>query len=289
MTQQSDHDIIAQRYEVAASPETHHDYMRSLSERICVIKSGAALCKTDADKAHLIGAAPLVDVITPCRLDTDSELHQQLALRMQAMLAVNATGNIVEANTAAKTAYDLKSSSTLMDLPISAGDSDRLLIQVQSVVNRGSGAHSTRDVTRLTNSSSGSSILVTLELYNSKKNMEQLVIVKTSDIGLPSHLHALLRDLFKLSDAEIEVIQLMVEGYSVAEIAHRRCSSVPTVRSQLSSIFSKTDTKTQMDCVRMVFGLALMQDNRKGNSVATRIQDESGSDLLSNRGYLHSG
>lgn len=274
MKETSEHELIEQLYEVAASPEKYDEYMISLAKRINSIDSGAPLVETAAINGHIERASALVDVITPWRLDTDDELHQQLALRMQAMLAVDSSGNIVEANMAAKTVYDLKPTSTLNELPLSSDESDSLLKLVKRVVMQGHGANSTGDVTRLTNVASGRPMLVTLEFYNSQQKKEQLAVVKSSDIGWPSHLNPILASLFNLSRAEIEVVQLIVEGDKVEQIAHRRCCSVPTVRSQLRSIFSKTDTKSQLDCVRMIFGLALMHDNEKGGEVAARLQSE---------------
>lgn len=64
----------------------------------------------------------------------------------------------------------------------------------------------------------------------------------------------------------------MVEGLKVKEMARRRLAAVSTVRSQLQSIFGKTGTKDQMDCTRLVYGLALMHEMDEGNLVAARLE-----------------
>ena len=62
-----------------------------------------------------------------------------------------------------------------------------------------------------------------------------------------------LRSLYALTHAEIELVQLLCDGYSVEEAAHQRGVTMNTARSQLKQIFSKTGTSRQSELVRLVF------------------------------------
>lgn len=82
-------------------------------------------------------------------------------------------------------------------------------------------------------------------------------IVFVADTARPLNADAALRrDLFNLTSAEIDVVQLLCEGRNVAEVAGRRGVSAETVKSQLRSILAKTGTRRQADLVRLVFGLS---------------------------------
>ncbi|MBK8212560.1 MAG: helix-turn-helix domain-containing protein [Myxococcales bacterium] len=63
---------------------------------------------------------------------------------------------------------------------------------------------------------------------------------------------ARLRALFGLSEAEAQLVGALVDGLTLKEIATRRGVAVTTVRSQLRSVFLKTETERQADLVALV-------------------------------------
>jgi DNA-binding CsgD family transcriptional regulator len=62
----------------------------------------------------------------------------------------------------------------------------------------------------------------------------------------------ILRQLYGLTPAETEVANGLLTGFSVEEIARVRRVSISTVRSQLSSLLSKTGVKGQNDLMRLL-------------------------------------
>ncbi len=58
--------------------------------------------------------------------------------------------------------------------------------------------------------------------------------------------------LFALTPAEAQLARLLLEGHSLAQAAECRGVTETTVRSQLKTIFSKTETRSQADLVRML-------------------------------------
>ena len=60
---------------------------------------------------------------------------------------------------------------------------------------------------------------------------------------------------YRLTHAEIELVQVLCAGHSLAEAAAERRLAVETVRSQLKSVFAKTETHRQAELVRLVLGL----------------------------------
>jgi DNA-binding CsgD family transcriptional regulator/PAS domain-containing protein len=61
-----------------------------------------------------------------------------------------------------------------------------------------------------------------------------------------------LRSLYALTHAEIELVELLCDGYSLEEAAERRGVTMNTARSQLKQVFVKTRTSRQSELVRLV-------------------------------------
>ena len=74
-------------------------------------------------------------------------------------------------------------------------------------------------------------------------------LVTISGDGAPSVANpaTLLRQAFGLTNAEAKVALLITNGHDLAGIAHGNGVSIGTVRSQVKSIFSKTDTRKQAE------------------------------------------
>ena len=66
--------------------------------------------------------------------------------------------------------------------------------------------------------------------------------------------------LFGLTDAENEVCEMLTKGLRVAEVAEERNTSVDTTRSQIKTLFSKTETTSQSDLVRLALKVNLPVD-----------------------------
>ena len=264
--------IIAELYELVSAPETYDEFMLSLHGKLAAMRAGAQAEQASFITSHMKRAAALVDIVTPWRRDVDEDLHREMVQRMQATLALDEFGHILDANTSAKVAYDLAPGATLKQLPITPEALQLLRARLRQMIGGAGGANATNDVMRFQNTGNARPFLVRLERHVQASTGRVLVLLRTGDVGWPSHLGPILQDLFDLTRAEVAVVRLMVEGAKPKEIAARRSASVTTVRSQLQSIFAKTDTRDQMDCIRMVFGLSLMHDADEGELVATRIE-----------------
>ena len=67
---------------------------------------------------------------------------------------------------------------------------------------------------------------------------------------------------FGLSKAESRLLPLLLQGNTPAQIAQTLDLKLPTVRSQLSSIFSKTGTSRQQDLMRLLGALPPLTDTK---------------------------
>jgi DNA-binding CsgD family transcriptional regulator len=72
-----------------------------------------------------------------------------------------------------------------------------------------------------------------------------------------------LRKLYALTQAEVELVELLCDGWSLEEAASHRGVTMNTARSQLKQIFFKTGTSRQSELVRLVLaGVARIREAR---------------------------
>lgn len=259
-------------YDLIEKPDQYDSFMSGLLEKVqnhTDHEDGAA---PETLGAHWGRAASLIDKVSPWRTETKSELDHYLAAKMQGMMAVDRRGSIVGANSAARGLYNLGRDAHLDDLPISTADRQRLMDTIHRMNAGHKALNSPNNVQKFENQQSKKTILLRLDRYHDTTADRSLVTIMTNDIYWPGYLGPILQDLFDLTHAEIEVIRLLLAGETVGEIAKKRATSTTTVRTQLRSIFAKTSTGSQMECMRMVIGLALMHDRDDGDLVASRIQ-----------------
>ena len=64
-----------------------------------------------------------------------------------------------------------------------------------------------------------------------------------------------IRDLFKLTHAESQVVQLFSSGLSLKEIASSENKTVNTVREQVQNSYKKTNTKSQLELISLLASL----------------------------------
>ena len=259
-------------YNLVSEPGQYDIFMRELLDKLDIVEQAEGDPEPESFGAHWGKASLLVDKVTPWRNEEASALDRFLDAKMQAMLALDEDGTIVAANSAARALYDLGPKARLEHLPLAPGDQTILASRVSNILRSQSDRNQPNDVHRFQNQTTKKPILFRLSPHSEEASGRQIVVAMTNEIYWPPHLGPILQDLFNLTHAEVEVIRLMMGGDKVGDIARKRNASTTTVRSQLRSIFSKTDTDSQMECVRMVIGLALMHDRDEGYLVAARIQ-----------------
>lgn len=66
----------------------------------------------------------------------------------------------------------------------------------------------------------------------------------------------MLAEVFDLTPAEQMVAMAISEGHSTEQIAKQRGVAIETIRVQLKSIFSKTQTNRQADLVRRLIAMS---------------------------------
>jgi DNA-binding CsgD family transcriptional regulator len=82
------------------------------------------------------------------------------------------------------------------------------------------------------------------------------MLVKVTDPAASQHVPAsLLRELYRLTEAECRLVQALLQGLTLKEAATGFKVSENTVRSQLSAVFRKTGVRRQEELIRLAHGL----------------------------------
>jgi DNA-binding CsgD family transcriptional regulator len=82
-------------------------------------------------------------------------------------------------------------------------------------------------------------------------------IFMTTELSQATLSKDAMRVLYDLTPAEIRVCELLIDGYSTAEIATRIGVAISTAKTHLLRIFEKTGTKRQVDLVRLIASLQI--------------------------------
>ena len=84
---------------------------------------------------------------------------------------------------------------------------------------------------------------------------QPMVVAVTSHLSWPEGFGRMLSEAFGLSQAETEVVRLLIDCASQKEIAETRGRSVETVRAQVKAIMAKTETRSQVELVRVILSM----------------------------------
>ena len=97
--------------------------------------------------------------------------------------------------------------------------------------------------------------------------------IETKQLVNSAIVNDLLKDAFGLTPAEADILELVLQGKTPSEIGKIRNRKLPTVRSQLKSLLSKTSTSSQIELIRMAAGLTTWLPYSNG---APKNQHQSG-------------
>jgi pimeloyl-ACP methyl ester carboxylesterase/DNA-binding CsgD family transcriptional regulator len=81
------------------------------------------------------------------------------------------------------------------------------------------------------------------------------VLAVTSELHWPDSADQVLRDSFGLTQAETEVLRALTASRNLRDVAQQRGRSVETIRAQIKSLQSKTESNGQSDLMRMALSV----------------------------------
>lgn len=246
-------DIISRVYDVALDPSRYEALLDKWEMTMGPIRSGRMEVQGIHD-AHILGhfdrAAEVLE-----RTDIPSGPSEIDALMAQfdnmAAVIIDRDLTILELNSAA--AQVLRSARGAALSRIALEDMDRAALSRQCArMLVGDGPEAS--VFRVRAADEGHFVVFHMKRATLMSGAP-IVIAVTSDLSWPVGFGDILGTAFNLSKAEIEIVRLLVECCSIKEIAETRGRSVETVRGQLKTVLAKTETRTQVELVRLAMSM----------------------------------
>jgi pimeloyl-ACP methyl ester carboxylesterase/DNA-binding CsgD family transcriptional regulator len=251
--------LLDKLYAVALEPERFAELVEAWEH---ALERGPTVARTPAWPLFPSGQqAARADSILTVVERTNAQLatlQSRVDAEQQAMLAVDASGGIRAANAAAYRRYGLAEGGRIDELPLPPASLGELREAVRRLLHRRSADGDDPALLRLERDVPEASLVVALTRWETPSGLE-VVLLKTTDFVWPETLTPLVARAFGLTDAEAEVVRMIVEGASVERVAQVRGRSIATVRSQIRSIYEKTATRSQAEFVRMAVGLTTLQ------------------------------
>jgi len=239
----TDRDAAIDRlYDVALDPERYEALLDHWESAIGPLRAQAdfrapRLLDDPVITGHFERASAFLD-----RVDTGShgdEINAILAPfdRVPAFV-LDGRLSLRAANPAALERLQVQAGATLQDLPLYQEDIEAVARTLRTVL---SGQREDAAILRVRVREEGRFAVLRLQGCQTGDG-QPLVLVASNELGWPKGFGDILRKAFKLTGAEADVVRGLVECCSLGEIAARRERSIDTIRAQIKSILSKTET-----------------------------------------------
>lgn len=255
MTQPDDADVdlqlVADGYRVISDPAAWDDLVATWNEKLQAAGFDAAKVPNEdrlerqyAKLGQLLKRIGLPEIEDPI---SGLVKHQR-----EAAMVLSRNLRVLAINEAGRTAFGAEqgTTATLSWLsPEHLGDFDALL--------RDLGRRSTDPYAiMLAQDSSEGTDYVEVFTPRMESLHEPVVVVRALATRWTPEMSSALRRAFDLTEAEIDIAVLLYRHADLATVADLRGASLRTVRTQLSRIFAKTDTRSQVELVRLLSHLS---------------------------------
>lgn len=282
----SDQQIVSYIYDIALDPGNLDDFIDRLSADASentgdALESGRIQTLSALLESHLSRAEEFLDRLSI----EDSSSATQLALApfdATPALLVNASLNIVDANTSAIKSYSIAVGDSIDALPFDERDVDTLFKTLREMLRNCSGKGTILALQpRSVGVDQQSPALfhahwldLQAEAAVEVAGRRGFVLLVSTDVSWPLALDQTLLEVFGLTSAERGVVRALVEGGTLKGIATDRRRSLGTVRTQLKSVLAKTQTHSQSELIRVT--LSLMEIVKRSPLVGTTKLSDTG-------------
>lgn len=249
------HAALGRLYDVALDPLHYETLIDVWEDAVGPMRKRADAFNTtllnDPEIAeHFRRAGEVLDRVMPENIEEEITRILRPFGRVPAF-AIDGRMRIRAVNTVARVQLGAVDGGILTDLPI-------LGTEIASIRNAVAGLAAEQDHTaaimRVRTGEDGRFLILRLQRFL-MADQSPIVVVAANDLKFPAQGQAVLRDAFALTQAEAEVLHALVDCGSLTEIATKRGRSLDTIRSQIKTIMSKTETRSQVELVRLALSV----------------------------------
>jgi pimeloyl-ACP methyl ester carboxylesterase/DNA-binding CsgD family transcriptional regulator len=250
-------DLIESTYQSIIDPSMFVDMLDNWANRIVQLGPEGAIRLNANLERRLESAVPLLQKATDEQLSEDDLVHMVLS-EPKPCIALSTNGVILAANDAAHQAMELGEGDRFGDEALDARGWE--IYQKFLGMIRDGGRTERHCVLKFT-PENGAPLLIDVQAVTFLDTKRTFLLMKGFQLTLTRQASMILKDAFGLTDTEIAIIDGLMQGFDAGEIATTRSTSVETVRTQIKSIREKTETRSQLELVRMVSGLSSLDEN----------------------------
>ena len=254
-----DRDMIVDRiYEIALEPSSLEDFIDFWHDR----KTETEFAEFNTVyKSHLDRAQSFLQWGEAARPDLSAYLRPYDNL---AGFVVTGALGVEASNSGAQAAFGIRPGDSLDQVTLPEDMRDALIDAVQDAINKPS--HSER-ILRTDMASKGGAMLFRVLRITEMMDDSPAVLIVSTHFHWRDQIGTLLGDLFQLTEAEQNVVRLLIEGLETNTIAESRKTSEGTVRGQIKSIISKMNLRSQKDVIRLVMTLGDFPKNASAGAI----------------------
>ncbi len=281
MSDQDRNQAIDRLYDVALDPERYETLLDVWETAVGPLRAQAdftapRLLDDPMITGHFERASEFLD-----RVDLSSQVDD-----VQSILApfgkvsafvLDDTLTVQAVNSAATERLSLHQNSSLADLAVHSEDLEAIGRTVRSLLQN---AEQNTTVLRARARKKGHFVVLRFQRCQTLKGTP-LVLAASSEVGWPEGFNDILRRAFNLTGAETDVVQSLVECCTVSDIATQRGRSIDTIRAQVKSILSKTETHSQVELVRLALSVMDMANLTLNTQLEPRLISKGYSTLKS--------
>ena len=262
MTEVLHDDLLDGIYKIAVEPERFRELTQIWGQylsKIEVKEHPERVSDYAQLEKHLNQARSILDMVESSGNTKAISLTQRLEKESQPMFAVNQNGVVEVVNNAARTHLGIQPDTALSDISLTTDALEVIDQELTARLSRDNPQNLGLMQIRFTHSDTPLTVSLTDWQTATGRNF---VLFKTTNIVWPDYLTPVITQAFGLSSAEADILRLLVEGASIEDAAIKRGRRVSTVRSQIRSLYKKTETKNQAELIRMAIGLTTLQKLR---------------------------
>ena len=246
-------EIIDHIYDVALDPARYEELLDIWEKRVGPLRqlldNGLPDDGLSSDPDLVLHARRASEFLGRMREPEEASWRTKMATEIAAAFCVSPAGNILDVNDAAEALLGIHAGTDLRQMRLSIDEREELADAV-----RAAGRGGRPSLLRFAAPDDERTIVFHVAPMQSSHG-DTVAFVRTSEIGWPANLTMMIKEAFRLTDAEVEIIRSLVEGKSIKEICTERKRSLETVRTQMRSILSKTETRSQSELIRITMSL----------------------------------
>ncbi|MGB0968986.1 MAG: helix-turn-helix transcriptional regulator, partial [Halocynthiibacter sp.] len=249
-------ELIDRLYEVAMDPGRAAEMLEQWEALVNPLRDAAdehdvVLLNDSAMEEHISRADRFLDRYANT-LEPPSERMALIdSFDMAAAFLVESDLTVGALNAGARAALQISEGAPVTTLPVDAEDLPSLVRQMRDMLQeRGP----TMSLFRVRAVDCGHFIIFRIR-HRILRDGAQALIVATSELAWPPEFDSILMEAFNFTQTEVDIVRVLIECCSVKDIAEQRGRSVDTIRAQIKSILAKTETRSQVELIRLVLSM----------------------------------